>query len=158
MTKLAGQWREVGAIICGCPKTISERKWPSSTTRGPGLCLAAELLGAAMVDLLAELTGDGAALEFAVGTARVAPAALHNGRACIGDRAFHCHGPPGCGLRMACKRIKVTIGDMATTRVEGGFRLVYLVFNSIGNLTNAGRTSGVLRQRRRGSLNSAATS
>jgi hypothetical protein len=32
-------------------------------------------------------------------------------------------------------RIKVTIGEMATTRVEGLFRLVYLVFNTIGNLT-----------------------
>src|SRR5439155_21503185 len=30
--------------------------------------------------------------------------------------------------------VKVTIGDMATTRVDGMFRLVYLVFNAIGNL------------------------
>jgi hypothetical protein len=28
----------------------------------------------------------------------------------------------------------VTIGDMATTRVDGELRLVYLVFNTIGNL------------------------
>ena len=33
------------------------------------------------------------------------------------------------------QRIDVTIGDMATTRVDGSFRLVYLVFNTIGNLT-----------------------
>ena len=33
---------------------------------------------------------------------------------------------------MTSRRIKVTIGDMATTRVEGMFRLVYLVFNTIG--------------------------
>jgi hypothetical protein len=31
-------------------------------------------------------------------------------------------------------RIKVTIGDMATAQVEGCFRLVYLVYNTIGNL------------------------
>jgi hypothetical protein len=31
--------------------------------------------------------------------------------------------------------LPVTIGDMASTRVEGTFRLVYLVFNTIGNLT-----------------------
>ena len=31
--------------------------------------------------------------------------------------------------------IPVTIGDMATTRADGRFRLVYLVFNTIGNLT-----------------------
>jgi SAM-dependent methyltransferase len=33
------------------------------------------------------------------------------------------------------QRIEVTMGDMATTRVDGSFRLVYLVFNTIGNLT-----------------------
>ena len=31
--------------------------------------------------------------------------------------------------------IDVTIGDFATTRVDGTFRLAYLVFNTIGNLT-----------------------
>lgn len=34
------------------------------------------------------------------------------------------------------RRINVTIGDMTTTRVEGSFRLVYLVYNTIGNLTS----------------------
>ena len=29
----------------------------------------------------------------------------------------------------------MTIGDFATTKVDGSFRLVYLVFNTIGNLT-----------------------
>jgi SAM-dependent methyltransferase len=33
------------------------------------------------------------------------------------------------------EEIRVTIGDFATTRVEGAFSLVYLVFNTIGNLT-----------------------
>jgi SAM-dependent methyltransferase len=32
--------------------------------------------------------------------------------------------------------LQVTIGDMATTRVEGTFSLVYLVFNTIGNLND----------------------
>ena len=31
--------------------------------------------------------------------------------------------------------IEVTIGDFATTRVDGTFRLAYLVFNTISNLT-----------------------
>jgi hypothetical protein len=35
----------------------------------------------------------------------------------------------------AADDIAVTIGDMATTRVDGSFRLVYLVFNTIMNLT-----------------------
>src|SRR5262249_27506923 len=30
--------------------------------------------------------------------------------------------------------VEVTMGDMTTTRVDGSFRLVYLVFNTIGNL------------------------
>ncbi|MBO0731141.1 MAG: class I SAM-dependent methyltransferase [Acidimicrobiaceae bacterium] len=85
------------------------------------------------VDLLAELAGGGAALEFAVGTGRVAlPLAAR--------------GVPVSGIElsraMAEKlwakdeegRIRVTMGDMATTRVDGSFRLVYLVFNTIGNL------------------------
>jgi SAM-dependent methyltransferase len=86
------------------------------------------------VDLLAGLAGDGAALEFAVGTGRVAlPLAAR--------------GVPVSGIdfstamveRLRAKdpagRVDVTIGDMATTRVPGRFRLVYLVFNTIGNLT-----------------------
>ncbi len=92
-----------------------------------------DVLGAT-VDVLAELAGDGAALEFAIGTGRVALP--------LADR-----GVPVSGIdlstamisRLSAKdgahRIKVTIGDMATTRVGEGFRLVYLVFNSIGNLT-----------------------
>ncbi len=31
--------------------------------------------------------------------------------------------------------IEVTIGDIATTKVDGSFRLVYLVYNTIENLT-----------------------
>lgn len=92
-----------------------------------------EVLGPT-VELLAELAGDGAALEFAVGTGRVAlPLAAR--------------GVPMSGIELSAamaeqlrakddaQRIKVTIGDMATTRVDGSFRLVYLVFNTIGNLT-----------------------
>ncbi len=85
------------------------------------------------VDVLAELAGDGAALELAVGTGRVAlPLAAR--------------GVPVSGIELSAAmadrleakdtehRIAVTIGDMATTRVAGHFRLVYLVFNTIGNL------------------------
>lgn len=86
------------------------------------------------VDLLAELAGDGRALEFAVGTGRVALA--------LADR-----GVSVCGIELStsmadrlrakenAQRVEVTIGNMATTRVGGTFRLVYLVFNTIGNLT-----------------------
>jgi SAM-dependent methyltransferase len=86
------------------------------------------------VDLLAELAGDGAALELAVGTGRVA-------------LPLSARGVPVSGIELSTAmvdrlrakdgsdRIDVTIGDMATTRVAGRFRLVYLVFNTIGNLT-----------------------
>jgi SAM-dependent methyltransferase len=86
------------------------------------------------VDFLAELAGDGGALEFAVGTGRVAlPLAAR--------------GVPVWGIELsiamaerlrakdAAGRVKVTIGDMASIGVDATFRLVYLVFNSIGNLT-----------------------
>ncbi|HEY5025985.1 MAG TPA: class I SAM-dependent methyltransferase [Acidimicrobiales bacterium] len=86
------------------------------------------------VDLLTELAGDGSALELAVGTGRVAlPLAAR--------------GVPVSGIELSTamanrlrakvdeQPVKVTIGDMATTRVDGTFRLVYLVFNGIGNLT-----------------------
>jgi SAM-dependent methyltransferase len=85
------------------------------------------------VDFLAELAGDGAALEFAVGTGRIALP--------LAER-----GVPVSGLEMSkamvarlrekdhAQRVAVTIGDMTTTRVEGSFTLVYLVFNTIGNV------------------------
>jgi SAM-dependent methyltransferase len=98
-----------------------------------GSMFDAEVLGRT-VDVLAELAGDGAALELAIGTGRVAlPLAAR--------------GVPVTGIDLStamveqlrakagAQQIEVTIGDMATTRVAGRFRLVYLVFNTIGNLT-----------------------
>jgi SAM-dependent methyltransferase len=86
------------------------------------------------VDLLAELAGDGAALELAIGTGRVA-------------LPLHSRGVPVQGIDLSpamveqlrtkpgSDEIAVTIGDIATTRVDGTFRLAYLVFNTINNLT-----------------------
>ncbi len=85
------------------------------------------------LDVLAELAGDGDALEFAVGTGRVAlPLAGRGVRVCGIEYST------AMAERLQDKddagRVQVTIGDMATTRVEGNFRLVYLVYNTIGNL------------------------
>jgi SAM-dependent methyltransferase len=86
------------------------------------------------VDVLAELAGDGAALEFAVGTGRIAlrlaargvrVAGIDNSEAMLARLAEK----PGA------EGIEATLGDIAQTRVEGVFALVYLVFNTIGNLT-----------------------
>ncbi|MGQ0433480.1 MAG: class I SAM-dependent DNA methyltransferase [Microthrixaceae bacterium] len=86
------------------------------------------------VDLLAELAGDGAALELAIGTGRVALPLAARGVPVSGIELS-----TAMAERLAAKdveqRIDVTIGDMATTRVSGTFRLVYLVFNTIANLT-----------------------
>ena len=86
------------------------------------------------VDFLAALAGDGAALEFAVGTGRIALP--------LSGRGVRVHGielSEAMVARLAAKpgadQIPVTIGDMAATRVAGTFRLVYLVFNTIMNLT-----------------------
>ncbi|MDE3134238.1 MAG: class I SAM-dependent methyltransferase [Acidobacteriota bacterium] len=87
-----------------------------------------------VVDVLAELAGDGRALEFAIGTGRIAlPLAAR--------------GVEVCGIELSeamveqlrrkpgGRAVEVATGDMSSTRVAGAFRLVYLVFNTIGNLT-----------------------
>src|SRR5215470_1633173 len=85
-----------------------------------------------VVDVLAELAGDGAALELAIGTGRIAvPLAAR------GVRVAGIDNSEAMVARLQAKGrdIEVAIGDMATTRVDGEFSLVYLVFNTIFNLT-----------------------
>ncbi len=86
------------------------------------------------VDLLAELAGDGRALEFGVGTGRIALPLAARGVPVHGielSRAMvaELQAKPGADA------IGVTVGDFATTTVDGTFSVVYLVFNTIGNLT-----------------------
>jgi SAM-dependent methyltransferase len=87
----------------------------------------------ASVDLLARLAGDGPALELAVGTGRIAIPLSRRGVSVQGidlSRAM----VERLQARSGGDLVPVTIGDMATTRVPGGFSLVYLVFNTIMNL------------------------
>jgi len=89
---------------------------------------------AATADFLAELAGDGAALELAIGTGRIALPLAARGVPVHGidlseDMVAQLRAKPGGA------EIPVTIGDFATTRVGEGFSLAYLVFNTIGNLT-----------------------
>ena len=88
-----------------------------------------------VVDFLAELAGDGAALELGVGTGRIARP--------LAQRGVDVHGIDLSSAMVARLRAKpgggdipVAIGDFATTRVEGRFSLAYLVFNTINNLTS----------------------
>ena len=87
-----------------------------------------------MVDFLADLAAGGAALEFGLGTGRIALPLAHRGVKVHGielSRAMvaRFREKPGAD------QIGVTIGDFATTTVEGTFSLVYLVANTIMNLT-----------------------
>src|SRR3954466_1477132 len=86
------------------------------------------------VDLLADLAGDGRALELAVGTGRVAVPLAERGGAVAGIEL----SPYVLERRRAkpgAAGIAAVEGDMTTTRVDGEFSLVYLVFNTITNLT-----------------------
>ncbi len=85
-------------------------------------------------DFLSGLAGDGAALEFAIGTGRVALPLCERGVPVHGidlspDMVARLRAKPGADA------IGVTIGDMTSARVPGAFRLVYLVYNTIGNVT-----------------------
>ena len=86
------------------------------------------------VAFLAELAGDGRALELAIGTGRVALPLRRRGVQVQGIDLS-----PAMVARLRAKdgadAIDVTMGDIVTTRVDGEFRLVYLVFNTISNLT-----------------------
>jgi SAM-dependent methyltransferase len=94
---------------------------------------SAEVLGPT-VEFLANLVGDGAALELGIGTGRVAVP--------LARRGVSVHGIDLSEAMVAKLREKpgadeigTTIGDFATTRVDGAFGVAYLVFNTIMNLT-----------------------
>ena len=90
------------------------------------------------VELLAELAGDGHVLEFAIGTGRVALPLAARG---ISVSGIDLSAAMVSQLRAkdGGDHINVSIGDIATTRLEGEFRLVFLVFNTIGNLLTQDR-------------------
>jgi SAM-dependent methyltransferase len=87
-----------------------------------------------VVDFLAALAGDGAALELGIGTGRIALPLAQRGVPVYGidlseAMVARLRAKPGA------EQIGVTIGDFATTTVEGHFSVAYLVFNTIMNLT-----------------------
>src|SRR5262245_51269879 len=97
-----------------------------------------------MVNCLAGLAQGGRALEFAVGTGRVALP--------LKARGVDVHGielSPHMADRLRAKHggdaVPVTIGDMTTTRLSGPFALVYLVANTIMNVTTQREQVSVFR-------------
>ncbi|OLC23899.1 MAG: methyltransferase [Actinobacteria bacterium 13_1_20CM_2_65_11] len=102
-----------------------EAKWPESFE--PAVVDPA-------VSFLADLAGSGAALELGIGTGRIALP--------LNQRGITVHGielSPAMVAQLRAKPgtedIAVTIGDFATARVDGSFKLAYLVRNTITNLT-----------------------
>ena len=87
------------------------------------------------VRFLADLAAGGAALELGIGTGRIALPLSETGVPVHGidlseAMVGRLRAKPGA------ERIQATIGDFAHTRVPGEFALVYLVYNTIGNLTS----------------------
>lgn len=87
-----------------------------------------------VVDFLVELAGSGRALELGIGTGRIALP--------LARRGVPVHGIDLSEAMVARLRAKpggdaigVTIGDFATTTIDGSFSVAYLVFNTIMNLT-----------------------
>jgi SAM-dependent methyltransferase len=110
---------------------FGERVAASYDEDGTGM-FAPEVVDPA-VGQLAELAGDGAALELGIGTGRIAlPLAARGVRVAGIDSSE----PMVARLRAkpGGEALEVAIGDFATTRVPGVFSLVYLVFNTIFNL------------------------
>jgi len=100
---------------------------------GPGGANATAVVEPA-VDVLVDLAAGGPVLEFAVGTGRIAVPLAARGVPVSGielSRAMAARipGKPGG------EAVDVTIGDMTSTRVAGEFSLVFLVFNTISNVT-----------------------
>jgi SAM-dependent methyltransferase len=110
--------------------------WDSETAKSydtPGTGMFAPDLLKQTVDRLAVLAGGGRALEFAIGTGRVAV-------------PLHERGVPVTGIELSTamiaelrtkadeSEIPVIVGDMAVTAAPGRYSLVYLVFNTISNL------------------------
>jgi SAM-dependent methyltransferase len=83
------------------------------------------------VDLLVSLAGDGAALELAVGTGRVAVPLAARG---VPVSGIELSQPMVDQLLAKTSDVAVVVGDMQTSTVPGEFALVYLVFNTIGNV------------------------
>jgi 2-polyprenyl-3-methyl-5-hydroxy-6-metoxy-1,4-benzoquinol methylase len=84
-------------------------------------------------DFLATEARSGSALEFGIGTGRVALPLSERGVKVHGidiseDIIVQLRKKPGSDT------IGTTVGDFAETRVNGEFSLVYVVYNSISNL------------------------
>lgn len=113
-----------------------QQLWDEETARDydtPGTGMFSTEVLTPTVDRLVALAAGGPALELAIGTGRVAV-------------PLHARGVPVTGIELSTAMVEqlrrkvpvsevpVVQGDMATATAPGDYTLVYLVFNTIGNL------------------------
>ncbi|MFD5747904.1 class I SAM-dependent methyltransferase [Streptomyces sp. NPDC127033] len=121
--------------------------WDAETAQRydtPGVGMFAPGVVTPTVDRLAALADGGAALEFAVGTGRVAVPLAGRGVPVTG---IELSLPMVGQLRTKADEatVPVVVGDMATTAAPGEYTLVYLVFNTISNLLTQAEQVGCFR-------------
>jgi SAM-dependent methyltransferase len=85
------------------------------------------------VQLLSELAGSGCALEFAIGTGRLAIPLVRSGIPTAGIDLSPAMIKQLRG-KIAERELPAVVGDMTRTRIPGEFNLVFVAFNSISNL------------------------
>lgn len=131
---------------------------PSMNTRiwGPALADVYDVTTAEMfepsvlgptVNTLFALAEGGPALEFAIGTGRVALPLRERGIDVAGIELSP-HMAERLRAKAGAARIALTIGDMTEAKARGTFRLVYLVFNTIMNVTSQDGQVAVFRNAR----------
>lgn len=118
------------------PSADQQQLWNDETAQcydTPGAGMFSEEIIGPTVQVLAALAGNGRAVEFAIGTGRVAI-------------PLHEAGVNVCGIELSHAMIArlrekvneecipVVQGDMVKTSAGDGFTLVYLVYNTISNL------------------------
>jgi SAM-dependent methyltransferase len=87
-----------------------------------------------MVDVLVELGGKGPVLEFAAGTGRIALPLSARGMPVYGIELSP-HMVEQLKAKPGAEAVHVIVGDMTETRLSESFTLVYVVANSIMNVT-----------------------
>ena len=124
-----------------------------SITWGEDVAVAYDVTSAAMyasdvleptVDRLAELAEGGPALELAIGTGRVALPLMQKGVEVHGIE-LSSHMVDQLRKKPGGEDLSVTIGDMTSSTAAGEFKLVYLVWSAIMNVTTQQEQTAVFR-------------
>jgi len=116
------------------PTTATSTSASPRGTTSPLRTCSTQRWSTQVIDFLVEIAGSGRALELGIGTGRIALPLAQRGVPVHGIELSQAmvarlHAKPGG------EDIGVTIGDFATTNVEGSFSVAYLVANTIMNLT-----------------------